>query len=256
MNTLLATNKLDITVAGLAICRALDLTIDPGQCWGILGKNGSGKTTLLHTLAGLRPPDSGIITLLNKRLDQWSRRDIAKHVGILFQDNDDRFPSTVMETALIGRHPFLPAWRWESKLDQQIALDALAAVGMSEFESRIVSTLSGGERRRLSIATVLTQQPDLLLLDEPTNHLDVHYQIAILDTVTQYIIHGGKSLVMVLHDANLASRYCDHIVMLYGDGKYDIGSSAEILDANHLQRLYGHVVHCLPGPNGDFFIPA
>ena len=256
MNALLATDKLGITVAGQAICRSFELAIDPGQCWGILGRNGSGKTTLLHTLAGLRPPDSGVITLFDRRLDQWLRRDIAKHIGILFQDNDDRFPSTVMETALIGRHPFLPAWRWESKLDQQIALDALAAVGMSAFESRIVSTLSGGERRRLAIATVLTQQPDLLLLDEPTNHLDVHYQIAILDTVTQYIKQGEKSLVMVLHDANLASRYCDHIVMLYGDGKYDIGTNAEILNADHLHRLYGHAIHCLPGPNGDIFIPA
>ncbi len=256
MNTVLETTALDVQIVGLTVCRNLTFSIRRPQCWAILGKNGAGKTTLLHTLAGLRPYDHGSIRLLGKDIDQWPRRDIARHIGVTFQDCDDRFPSTVLESALVGRHPFLKPWQWENDDDRSIARAALRAVGLAGLDHRIVSTLSGGERRRLAIATALTQDPDLYLLDEPTNHLDVHHQIAVLDTITRRVREQGKSAMMILHDANLASRYCDHVLLLYGDGRHECGPVSTTLTEANLASVYGHPIHRIRGPAADVFVPG
>lgn len=256
MSTMLETINLDVEIAGRALCRRLTVTIDRHQCWAVLGKNGAGKTTLLHTLAGLRRPAHGSIRLYGNDIDQWPRREVARNIGVLFQDNDDRFPSSVLETALVGRHPFLKPWQWESDDDRSIARAALAAVGLTGLDDRIVSTLSGGERRRLAVATALTQDPNLYLLDEPTNHLDLHHQIAVLDTVTQRVREQGKAAMMILHDANLASRYCDHVLLLYEDGGHEAGPASTTLSAANLAAVYGHPIHRIQGPMADIFVPG
>ena len=164
---LLTTKRLSVSIAGKWICRDLDMRIDEGQRWAVLGPNGSGKTTLLHTLAGLRMTQGGEIMLQDRSLNNWHPRDRARLIGTLLQHYDDPFPSTVLETALIGRHPYLERWQWEGHNDIQRARRALQMMDLQGFEARHIATLSGGERRRLAIATLLTQDPSLFLLDEP-----------------------------------------------------------------------------------------
>lgn len=254
--SLLATQRLDVSIAGISVCRDLDLQVADGERWAVLGRNGVGKTTLLHTLAGLRAPAGGTVTFRGTPLSRLSRRHIARCMAILFQEHDDSFPTTVLETALVGRHPHLKPWRWEGTEDVRIARGALEEMGIAHMEGRWVSTLSGGERRRLEIAAVLTQTPSLMLLDEPTNHLDLHHQIAVLDTLSRRCRRDGTALLMTLHDINIAARYCDRLLLLFGDGKVQWGSTDEVLTEDNLARLYQHPIHAVRGAERRLYYPG
>jgi iron complex transport system ATP-binding protein len=158
------------------------------------------------------------------------------------QDTPDPFPANVLDTALIGRHPHLSRWQWESPEDIERARVALAQVDLAgRIEQRSVTTLSGGERRRLALACLLVQAPALLLLDEPTNHLDLRHQHHLLQLLRQQA-HDGAGIVMVLHDINHVVRYCDHVLLLFGNGEICHGLQSEILNAEVLSRLYDHPV--------------
>jgi iron complex transport system ATP-binding protein len=235
---LLAARGVTVTIAGKSICRDLDLSIRRGECWAMLGRNGAGKTTLLHTLAGLRAPAAGSIEVAGRPLAEWSGRELALMRGLLPQDDYDAFPASVLETALIGRHPHLNRWQWETPQDYAIARAALAAVDIAEAEARDVRTLSGGERRRVALAALIAQQPDLFLLDEPASHLDLAHQLALLDRLIATAREQGRALVMVLHDVNLAARYCDHALLL-DRGSAVAGSASELLTSERLTALYG-----------------
>lgn len=253
---LLETHSLHVAIAGKAVCRDLSLAIAAGECWALLGCNGAGKTTLLHTLAGLREPASGAVSLSGASIKHMTRRAVARRAGVLFQDSDDPFPSSVLETALIGRHPYLGAWQWETGDDEQLARDALHRVELGGMEQRMVDTLSGGERRRLALATVLVQDPRLYLLDEPTNHLDLRHQIAVLELFAAKARGQGAAVLMVLHDVNLAARFCDHLLLLFGDGVALHGRSEDILNEATLTRLYGHPVTKIQDRTGTAWLPG
>ena len=205
---LLAVHKLAVTIAGINVCEELDFSVARGECWAILGRNGAGKTTLLHTLAGLRAPAAGSIHIDSHPLASLTARELARMRGLLPQDDFDTFPATVLETALIGRHPHLSRWQWEGPADVSIARAALAAVDIDDAEARDVRTLSGGERRRVALATLLAQQPRIFLLDEPSSHLDLSHQVALLDRLVQLARTEERALIMALHDVNLATRCC------------------------------------------------
>ena len=236
------------------LCSAFDLRIDNGQCWGILGSNGSGKTTLLHTLAGLHPEYSGRLWLDGNEISNIARKNYARQVGLLPQINEEAFPGSVLETVLTGRHPHLELWQWESEQDRQLARDALARVDLDGFEQRNLLSLSGGERRRLYIATLLVQQPQLYLLDEPANHLDLRHQHQILGHLQQLAHEDQKSVIMVLHDPNLAVRYCDHVLLMHEDGTVEGGTSESLMTEERLGRLYGYPIRKIENDQGSFFI--
>ena len=251
----LSARGLDVAAGSRRLIRGLDLVIAPGQSWGILGRNGTGKTTLLHTLAGLHPPAGGEIRLDDRRLAELSRRDIARGLGLMPQDTPDPFPATVLETALIGRHPHLSRWQWEGPADRQRAQAALAEMDLDGLESRLVSSLSGGERRRLAFATLRVQDPPLLLLDEPTNHLDFPHQHALLGRL-EALRQQSRGVAMSLHDVNLASRYCTHVLLLHPDGETRQGPTHEVLDRHSLEWLYGIPFRELPNAGHHrVFIP-
>jgi iron complex transport system ATP-binding protein len=257
MNTApLRTRQLSLRIGARQLVRDLDLEILPGQCWCILGRNGSGKTTLLHSLAGLRPVEAGAVLLDGEAIGALPRRQVARRLGLLGQDHEDVFPATVLQTALSGRHPHLSPWAWESDADRALAFEALARVGLAELAEREVNSLSGGERRRLGIATLLTQDPRIMLLDEPTNHLDLHHQIQVLQALATLSQARDKALVMVLHDVNLAARFCDHALLLFEDGRHGAGPVAEWLTTEHLSRLYNHPMQAIVGPAHPMWVPG
>ncbi|MFQ5757048.1 MAG: ABC transporter ATP-binding protein [Acidiferrobacterales bacterium] len=253
----LQVDRLDVRVPGKHLCVGLTLQLGLGENWAVLGANGSGKTTLLHTLAGLRSADDGRVLLEERDIGDYPHRMRARHLGVLFQDYDTAFPATVLETVLTGRHPYLSRWQWQDDADDLgIAETALSVVGLAGFEHRRLSTLSGGERRRVEIAAVLAQDPPVLLLDEPTNHLDLRHQIEILQLLTRRRQQRDTLNVLVMHDINLALRFCTHALLLFGDGECRHGELPGILDVATLRDLYGYPIRKYDSADGVFYGPA
>lgn len=245
---------LSVEISDIRICNDLNLDIKPGQCWAILGRNGSGKTTLLQTLAGLRTPRQGEIRLNGRPLPEYSRRQIARHVGLLLQQQEDPFPASVYETVLQGRHPYLRPWQWETPEDHKQAEHSLAFVGLENFGQRNIHTLSGGERQRVAIAELIAQNPNLFLLDEPSNHLDLHHKVTILENLVEQTRLSGKAICMVLHDVNLAARLADHCLLL-DDGKILAGRIPEVFNSENLELLYAHPLQELETATGPAWLP-
>lgn len=253
---LLRVADLRVHIGGVRVADHLDLTVNAGERLIILGRNGAGKSTLLHTLAGVRDAAAGTVELCGAPYAALDGRRAARLRGLLAQQQIDAFQSTVLETALIGRHPHLGRWSWESANDERIARQALRAVGLDALAEREIHTLSGGERQRLAIATLLAQQPLVYLLDEPLAHLDLNHQIAILNLLSERARHDGVAIVMVLHDINLALRYGDQALLLFGDGTTQAGPVDTVLQADALSRLYGHPLREIRDGAARHFVPA
>lgn len=251
----LVARDLVIDVPGRADGDAMNFEVEAGQVWGVLGPNGAGKTTLLHTLAGLRPSRAGEVLLGEAPLASLRRREVARRLGLIFQERHDGFPATVLETALIGRHPWLSPWQMEEGEDLRLAEAALERLDVAHLAERLVSTLSGGERQRLAIATVLTQAPAIWLADEPTNHLDLHHQTAVMALLAE-MAGDGRAVMMCLHDLNLAARWCDHLLLLYPDGKACWGPAEAMLVPEALERLYGQRLATAWVEGAPVFVPA
>ncbi len=252
--SVLQSQDLIIDIPGRPNGTALNLDIVAGDIWGILGPNGAGKTTLLHTLAGLRVPRAGEVLLNSKALPSLRRRQIARELAVIFQERQDGFPGTVLETVMIGRHPFLSPWDVETAEDLKLAQQALAEVELSGMEERLVSTLSGGERQRLAIATALCQSPKILLGDEPSNHLDLHHQVKVMQILKNQAEHGC-AVVLCLHDLNLAARCCNKLLLLYPNGEACWGETQTMLQVGALEKLYGTELISTEIEGQKFFLP-
>ncbi len=253
--TRLEARDIRLEIGGKSLCTDLNLALNAGENWAILGANGSGKTTLLHALSGLRVPTEGQVCLDGRDIRSQRPRAVALRRGVLLQESEPGLAADVMQTVLTGRHPHLSPWGWESPADHRMASAALAAVDLKEFAERSLATLSGGERRRVEIAALIAQDAPICLLDEPTNHLDLHYQIKILDLIATRSKRPGHLNVMVLHDVNLAMRFCSHGLLLLANGNHHHGPLDEVLDTRVLEQIY-----CCPfreiGSSGDrAFLP-
>jgi len=228
-------SDLALQIDGRMLCEGLSATMHTTQSWCVLGPNGTGKTTLLHTLAGLRAPQHGDVLLNNQAVKDYSLHELAQLRSILFQRNEEPFPSTVIETIMSGRHPHIPRWGSETEDDRQLANELLTRVGLSDMQHRDITTLSGGEHQRVDIATVFAQQTPLRLFDEPASNLDLRHQAEMLDLITR----GDEHLnILVLHDINHATRYCTHALLMFEDGHVEQGSIDEILEVERLETLY------------------
>ena len=159
----LTAQRLNVHVGTRALVRDLSVEFAPGEVVAILGCNGAGKTLTLHTLAGLRAPHAGAVHLDGTPFDQLTRRAVALRLGLLAQDIEEAFVTTALEMVLIGRHPHLGLWQWETAEDVRISQESLAAVGLGEFAERRTDTLSGGEQRRVAVAALLAQRPGIFL---------------------------------------------------------------------------------------------
>ncbi len=248
-------DNLRISVPDRLLVDALSMEVSPGELVAVLGQNGCGKSLTLHTLAGLRSAQSASIVLNGSNLATARRKDVARQLALLPQHVDDIFPATVMDTAMIGRHPHIGRLSWESDEDFGIAKAALAAVGLAGLADRDVLTLSGGERRRLAIAQVLTQDPHVYLLDEPTNHLDPQHQLDALQLFRDKADQGAVVLAS-LHDVNLAVRYANRCLLLYGDGRWELGSTEDVLDSRRLSELYATPMEAVPWRSQHLFVAS
>lgn len=215
----------------------LSLQFRPGEFVAILGRNGSGKTLTLHTLAGLRQSQAGEVHLDGAAMESVSRRAVALRLGLLAQDVEESFVTTALEAVLVGRHPHLKLWQWETAEDERIARAALTAVDLEDFAGRRTDTLSGGELRRVAVAALLAQEPSVFLLDEPSNHLDPAHQLGILGLFRE-LCTAGKTVIATMHDPTVAARFADRVILLHGDGRWAAGAALELLTAERLSELY------------------
>jgi iron complex transport system ATP-binding protein len=251
----IACHGLVVRVPGRELLRDLHVELARGRLVALLGCNGAGKSTLLHVLAGLREPQAGEVSVQGRPLASWTRRELARQLALLPQSTEDPFPGTVLDTALVGRHPHLQFWQWESEGDRETARRCLAEMDLVDLEARDVTTLSGGERRRLAVAAVLAQDPPVFLLDEPIQQLDPRHQLGLLRRF-RALADDGRTVVMSLHDAGLAARYADDALLISGDGTWSFGPATEVLDEASIGRLYGIPVRELRWDAGRTFVPA
>lgn len=253
--TVLKLENLNVTIGGRTICHDLSLSLNQGEILGILGRNGVGKTTLLHTIMDFRKPGSGNVRVRDSVVWALNRQQLAREVGLLFQESDNSMPATVLETVLLGRHPYSDNLLWDSKQDVALCRDVLTSLGLDELEYRQVSTLSGGEKQRLAIALLLAQNPTVFLLDEPSNHLDIDYQIRVLELLTEKIQEHRAVMVMASHDINLVSRFCNHVLLLLGNGETITGPTSEVLNSGSLQKAFHCRITHTQIAGRDYFVP-
>lgn len=226
-------------------------TVAPGEFLGVIGPNGSGKTSLLNLLGRLARPQSGVIRLFGDDLNALNPSGVATVVAMVPQEGRPAFAFSVLDTVLMGRFPHRKATGlfsavagagWESEEDHRIAWRALADTGVSHLAHRAIDTLSGGEWQRAVIARALAQEPRILLLDEPTAHLDLQHQIDICALLRRVNETHGLTIILVSHDLNLASQYCDRLLLLHDHHIAASGSPERVLSAEILRRVYGCAV--------------
>ena len=223
----------------------LTCDVDAGEILGIVGPNGSGKSSLLKILSGLLPVGEGDVFLYGLSLQKRSQADIARLVAVVPQEYVQVFPFTVAETVLMGRFPHRTVRWWSMGIGDETANDlacvhqAMVDTDVVSLADRLVSDLSGGERQRVMIARALAQEPKILLLDEPTAFLDINHQIEICSLVTRLRAERQLTVVLVSHDLNVASQYCDRVLMLKEGGLCRIGSPEETIRPDVLRMVYG-----------------
>ena len=244
----LAARGLSAGYPGRTVIDGLDLEIAPGRVTMIIGANACGKSTLLGVLARLRPPMAGTIELDGVDASTLSRRGFARTVGLLPQQPSAPEGLTVAELVSRGRHPHRGVFQRWSAEDSAIVDAALASTGMTELADRPVGDLSGGQRQRAWIAMALAQDPRILLLDEPTTFLDLSHQIEVLDLLRELNRTQGTTIVVVLHELNLAARYADELVVMSQGRIVAHGAPAEVLTADVVSEAFSLDALVMPDP--------
>jgi iron complex transport system ATP-binding protein len=221
------------------VLQDVSFQVERGEFVGVIGPNGSGKTTLLKIFYRLLVPQKGEILFELVPMKRIDRADIAKRIAVVAQETQLLFPFSVLETVLMGRSPYLGHLMFESEKDLEIAKKAMEWTNISLFSERPLDELSGGERKRVFIARALAQEPEIILLDEPTANLDIHHQIDFLDLILSLNRERGLTIVMASHDINIASEFCDRLILLRGGRIYKIGTPEEVITKENIELVYG-----------------
>ncbi|HEY4660802.1 MAG TPA: ABC transporter ATP-binding protein [Terriglobales bacterium] len=241
---------------GRTLVENLTAEICPGELWAVLGRNGSGKTTLLHALAALLQPLAGRVMLGDTMVGALPRRKLARHIGVLLQEESTEFWGSVQDYALLGRYPHASGPFGFAEQDERIAQAELDAVHLGGLRQRAYASLSGGERQRVRAAALFAQQPAIFVLDEPLQHLDLTHQVALLERLSKQARERGAIVIMALHDLIFAARYCSHFLLLHGNGHYSLGGPEQIMKADLLGQLYGFPLTEINLAGERLFVPA
>ncbi|PNG21028.1 ABC transporter ATP-binding protein [Streptomyces cahuitamycinicus] len=246
----LAARGVTVGYGGRVVIDGLDVAIPPGVVTTIIGPNGCGKSTLLRTLSRLLKPARGTVVLDGEDIGGLRTRDVAKKLGLLPQAPVAPEGLTVADLVARGRHPHQSWLRQWSSDDAEVVERALAMTGVADLADRPVDSLSGGQRQRVWISMTLAQGTDLLLLDEPTTYLDLAHAVDVLDLVDD-LHESGCTVVMVLHDLNLAVRYSDHLVVMREGAILAQGHPRDVVTAELLHTAFGLHAQVIDDPVGD-----
>lgn len=237
--TRLAASSATLAYDGHVVAEQLDLEIPDGQITAIVGPNACGKSTLLRALSRLLRPSSGSVLLDGREIHRLPTKEVARQLGLLPQSPIAPDGITVGDLVARGRTPHQSLLQQWSHADEAAVLSALEATGTAELVDRSVDELSGGQRQRVWIAMALAQETELLLLDEPTTYLDISHQIDVLELVASLQRDAGRTIVVVLHDLNLACRYAHHVVAMRNGEIVGSGPPAAIVTAQHVEHVFG-----------------
>ncbi len=243
-------DRVSFTVPGRTLLHDVSLTFPPGEVCGLIGHNGSGKSTLLKMLGRHQPATSGRISLNGRSLAQWGSKDFAREVAYLPQQLPAAEGMTVRELVAVGRYPWHGALGRFRSGDREKVEQAIAMVDLRPMADRLVDSLSGGERQRAWLALCVAQDSRCLLLDEPTSALDIAHQAEVLALIRRLSREQGLTVIAVLHDINMAARYCDSLVALRAGELIARGTPQAIMQSNVLEKIYGIPMGILPHPAG------
>ncbi|WP_349899342.1 ABC transporter ATP-binding protein [Parafrigoribacterium soli] len=244
----LEARQLALSYEGRAVIQGLDLLVPHGEVTVIVGANACGKSTLLRGIARLMRPDAGVVELDGRDIRSMPSKEVARIIGILPQSPSAPEGITVSDLVGRGRYPHQGWFRQWSPEDDHVVERALAVTSTLELAERRVEQLSGGQRQRVWIAMALAQDPDILLLDEPTTFLDVAHQLEVLDLLLQLNREQGTTVVMVLHDLNLAARYADQLVLMASGEVIASGAPSEVITADLVKQAFGLDARVIPDP--------
>lgn len=243
-------DRVSFSVPGRTLLQPLSLAFPAGKVCGLIGHNGSGKSTLLKMLGRHHPASAGQVLLNEQPVASWQSKAFAREVAYLPQQLPAAEGMTVRELVAIGRYPWHGALGRYGVEDRERVDEAIALVGLKPFAHRLVDSLSGGERQRAWIAMLVAQNSRCLLLDEPTSALDIAHQVEVLALIQRLSRERGLTVIAVLHDINMAARYCDRLVALRGGEMIAQGEPAEIMNGDVLEQIYGIPMGILPHPQG------
>ncbi|MGI1660047.1 MAG: ABC transporter ATP-binding protein [Desulfitobacterium sp.] len=221
-----------------AVLQDLSFTIGQGDMFGIIGPNGSGKSTLISTISGILPPTSGGILFNGRPLSTYSAKELALQIAVLEQDGTPALPFTVEQVVSMGRYPWLKPFSDLGPHDKAVVENILKKLNLWPKRAQKINTLSGGQRQLVSLARAMAQEPQVLILDEPTTYLDIGHQLLVMDHVRQWHDELGISIIMVLHDLNIAGQYCDHVLLLDQGKIVTWGNKDEVMSAEVLAQVY------------------
>ncbi len=235
---MLEVQNISINYGVCTVVEGVSFALEPSRIIAILGGNGAGKTTLLKSLNGNLPIANGAILLDNKAINEFSRREIAKKIAVIAQENETKFPVSVLEFVLSGRFAHGAAFGWETERDLQIALDCLEMCDLKNYEARIMNQLSGGERQRVVLARALATEAQILLLDEPTANLDLAHQALMFQLVKKRCETCASAAIVITHDLNLASEFADEIILLKSGKIVAKGKPKEVLTGENISEVF------------------
>jgi len=237
------------------ILKDMSFRIEQGAFIAIAGPNGAGKSTLLNLMCRALRPESGTIRIDKTPIESYSTQALAAKVAVVRQEFVPIFGFTVTETVMMARTPYYSPAGFEKQADIDIVNDALKATNTYQFAGRTLMSLSSGERQRVFIARALAQNSLVMLLDEPTNFLDLKHQVGIYDLLKSTQLEKGKTIVAVTHDINLASQYCDEILLLGSDGSYHYGKTETVLLTEKINEIFDVDVFASKVGSESFFMP-
>ena len=235
---MLSIQKISAGYGDKIVLSDVNMDVEAGDFVGLIGPNGSGKTTLLRVISKVLKPFEGHVLLNGEDIETVSRSVLARSMAFLTQEISLNLPFTVRQMTLMGRFPYLSQYGKESDEDIAIAEDAMKMADVLHLADQYITEVSGGERQRALIAMCLAQQPDILLLDEPTNHLDIGHQLAVLDLIRKLNRQTNMTVVAVFHDLNIASEYCDKIMVLDKGQVAEFGTPKEVLTSEMILEVY------------------